>query len=232
MSELQYLWQVTVAGLGTGLLYGLVGIGFAIVYNVSGIINLAQGEFSMLGAMLTLFAIKRLELPIVLAALLAVVVVTLLGVAFERTCISRLRPFSMQAAIIITLGASIFARGGAMVAWGKDNHSLPAFSGQGSAMVLGAAVPLQTLWIMGVAAIAIVTPPTEISANHEHHLDVAETHRFDAAKFFPRPTHEPERATAEQRADQRSRQRSHKDRHVGERALRERWHVVKMWRAG
>jgi len=152
VTELQYLWQVSVAGLGTGLLYGLVGIGFAVVFNVSGIINLAQGEFSMLGAMLTLAGINALGLPLAAAALLAIAAVTLLGVAFERVCISREKALSIQAAIIITLGAAIFARGGAMVAWGKDHHSLPAFSGQGSARLLGAAIPFQTLWIVGVTA--------------------------------------------------------------------------------
>ena len=155
MTELQYLWQVTVAGLGTGLLYGLVGIGFAVVFNVSGIINLAQGEFSILGAMLTLSGIKTLGLPLGVAALLAVVAVTLLGIVFERVCIDREKALSIQAAIIITLGAAIFARGGAMVAWGKDHHALPAFSGQGSARLLGAAVPFQTLWIVGVTAVVI-----------------------------------------------------------------------------
>jgi branched-chain amino acid transport system permease protein len=155
MAELHYLWQVTVAGLGTGLIYGLVGIGFAIVLNVSGVINLAQGEFSMLGAMLTLYALRSLGLPMVAAVGLAVAGVTALGVLFERICISRLKVFSVQAPIFITLGAAIFARGGAMVLWGKENHSLPAFSGYGAVSVLGAAVPLQVLWVMGVAGAVI-----------------------------------------------------------------------------
>jgi branched-chain amino acid transport system permease protein len=155
MSELQYLWQVSVAGLGTGLIYGIVGIGFAIVLNVSGVINLAQGEFSMLGAMLTLYALKTLGLPLAVAALLAVVIVMVIGVLFERVCISPLKTFSVQAAIFITLGASIVARGGAMVLWGKENHSLPAFSGHGAVQILGAAVPAQVLWVVGVAAVII-----------------------------------------------------------------------------
>src|SRR5579871_859395 len=155
VSDLHYLWQVTVAGLGTGLIYGLVGIGFAIVLNVSGVINLAQGEFSMLGAMLALYGLKAFDLPMWAAAVLAVAIVTALGIVFERACISRQRVFSVQAAIFITLGASIFARGGAMVAWGKENHSLPAFSGQGAVTVLDAAVPLQVLWVVGVAATVI-----------------------------------------------------------------------------
>lgn len=155
MAELQYFWQITVAGLGTGLIYGLIGIGFAIVLNVSGIINLAQGEFSMLGAIMTLYALQVLGLPIFAAIALAITVVTILGVAFERLCISRLKVFSIQTAIFITLGASMFARGGAMVAWGKENHSLPAFSGHGAVSILGAAVPLQVFWILGIAAAVI-----------------------------------------------------------------------------
>ena len=49
--------------------------------------------------------------------------------------------------------------------------------------------------------------PTEISADHEHHLHVAEAHRFDAAQFFPRPTHQPQRTAADQRADECAGQR-------------------------
>jgi branched-chain amino acid transport system permease protein len=155
MTELQYLWQFAMSGLGTGLIYGLVGIGFAIVLNVSGVINLAQGEFSMLGAMLTLYGLQALGLPIVVALVMAVAVVTVIGIIFERLCISSLKVFSIPTAIFITLGASMFARGGAMVAWGKENHALPAFSGHGSVMVLGAVVPLQILWVMGVAVVVI-----------------------------------------------------------------------------
>src|SRR5215212_11626587 len=44
--------------------------------------------------------------------------------------------------------------------------------------------------------------PTEISADHEHHLHVAKAHRLDSAQFLPRPAHEPERAAAKQRADE------------------------------
>src|SRR4029453_8400546 len=100
-------------------------------------------------------ALRSLGLPMPAAIVLAVLFVTALGVLFERVCISRQKVFSVQAPIFIPLGASIVARGGAMVAWGKENHSLPAFSGQGAISVFGAAVPLQILWVVAVAAIVI-----------------------------------------------------------------------------
>jgi ABC-type branched-subunit amino acid transport system substrate-binding protein len=47
--------QYVLSGLSTGAIYALIGIGFAIVYNSTGIINFAQGEFVMLGGMLIIF---------------------------------------------------------------------------------------------------------------------------------------------------------------------------------
>lgn len=154
-ADLQQLAQVVVAGLGTGLIYGLIGVGFAIIFNVTALINLAQGEFSMLGAVMATWLLKQVGLGLPLAFAVSVVAVTVVGVVFERLCISRQRGASVQAAIIITLGAAMFLRGGAMVAWGKDPYSLPAFSGHGALTVVGVAVPLQTLWVFGIGGVLV-----------------------------------------------------------------------------
>lgn len=58
--------------------------------------------------------------------------------------------------IIITIGASIFLRGIVQVLWGKDIHSLPAFSGETPLNVAGATLMPQSLWVMGIAAVTIV----------------------------------------------------------------------------
>jgi branched-chain amino acid transport system permease protein len=155
-ADLLYLAQVAVAGLGTGLIYGLIGVGFAIIFNVTALINLAQGEFSMMSAVMATWLYKRWGLGLLAASVLSVVTVTLVGVLFERICIGQRRVLSVQAAIIITLGAAIFFRGGAMVAWGKDPYSLPAFSGQGAVTVAGIAVPLQTLWIFAISGLLVL----------------------------------------------------------------------------
>src|SRR5690242_17096172 len=70
--------------------------------------------------------------------------------------------------------------------------------------------------------------PAEISADHKHHLHVAESHRFDAAQLLPRPTHQPKRAAADQRADCRARKRCKPDRHSRERAVRKRRQIVEV----
>ena len=63
MDLFQQLTQYAFSGLSTGAIYALIGLGFAIIYNATGIINFAQGELVMLGGMLTYFFLTVLKLP-------------------------------------------------------------------------------------------------------------------------------------------------------------------------
>ncbi|MFA5322122.1 MAG: branched-chain amino acid ABC transporter permease, partial [Smithella sp.] len=96
------------------------------------------------------------HLPLVPAILLAIVVSTGVGILFERLAIRPLKdaqPFSL---IIITIGASIFLRGAAMLIWGKDTHALPAFSSNEPLYIGGATILPQHLWILGVTVLIII----------------------------------------------------------------------------
>ncbi len=150
------LLQYLLSGLSTGAIYALIGIGYSIIYNATGIINFAQGEFVMLGGMLTLFLMGVLQLPLWAAIPLAVLLATLAGLAFERLAIRPLRRASPISLVIITIGGSILIRGLAMLIWGKDTHSLPAFSGDEPIMLAGATILPQHLWILGITVVLIV----------------------------------------------------------------------------
>jgi branched-chain amino acid transport system permease protein len=148
--------QYLVSGLSTGAIYALIGIGFAIIYNGTEIINFAQGELVMLGGMFTLFFLNVLKLPLPLAIVLAVAASTVAGVLFEQLTIRPLKSPTPLSLVIITIGGSILIRGIAMMVWGKDTHAIPAFSGS-EPLAIGAATILpQHLWIFGLTAIAIV----------------------------------------------------------------------------
>src|SRR3981081_337778 len=82
--DLSYLPQIALSGIGIGCIYGLIGIGFCVIYNASGIVNFAQGAFVMLGGMLTHIALQRLGLPLIVSAGPAVVIVAGFGVLIER----------------------------------------------------------------------------------------------------------------------------------------------------
>ena len=147
--------QYLVSGLSTGAIYALIGIGFAIIYNSTEIINFAQGELVMLGGMFTLFFLNTLLLPLPLAILLAVTAATASGVLFERLTIRPLKSPTPLALIIITIGGSILIRGLTMLIGGKDTHAIPSFSGNEPILIGTATILPQHLWIFALTALAI-----------------------------------------------------------------------------
>src|SRR5262249_9951064 len=118
--------QFAFSGMTVGAIYALVALGFTLIYNASDVVNFAQGEFVMLGGMVTFFA-SAAALPLPLAALLAIVVAVAVGLLLQRLAIEPARNASPVTLIIITIGASILLRGVAAAVFDKNWHSLPAF---------------------------------------------------------------------------------------------------------
>jgi branched-chain amino acid transport system permease protein len=156
MDSSRQLFQYILSGLSNGAIYALIGFGFAIIYNATGIINFAQGEFVMLGGMLTFFFLTILHLALVPAIVLASLISTIVGIFFERLAIRPLKNAKPLRLVIITIGASIFIRGAAMLIWGKDTHALPAFSGNDPLYLAGATILPQHLWIFAVTILIII----------------------------------------------------------------------------
>jgi branched-chain amino acid transport system permease protein len=152
---IEVVLQYLVAGLTYGTIYAVVGVGFNIIYNTTGIINFAQGEFVMLGGMaaVTLHRFVPLPLAIVGAILLAMGV----GALIEMTFIRWLSKPSVLRMIVITIGISIVVREIALLVWGEGVRALPYFTGNEvtSIGVAGVRVSPQVLWSLATC-IAIV----------------------------------------------------------------------------
>ncbi len=148
---LQYLFS----GVTVGATYALVGLGFAIIYNASHVINFAQGEFLMIGGMATV-SMSAAGVPIPLAIVLAIVLAGTVGVILEKLAVEPAKEASVVTIIIITIGASIFLRGLAQVLWGKEFHALPPFSGDTPIAVAGATILPQSLWVLGVTLVVVL----------------------------------------------------------------------------
>ncbi len=143
------LLQYVVTGITVGSLYAMVAIGFNIIYNVTEVINLAQGEFVMLGGLVMVFVHVTLGVPLVFAFCLTVVLVTAVGILLDRLAVRPVRNPSVLTLIIATIGASIVIKGAAMLIWGKDPFDLPAFSGRTPILFGGASIQPQYLWVIG-----------------------------------------------------------------------------------
>jgi branched-chain amino acid transport system permease protein len=147
--------QFLFSGLTVGATYALAALGFTLIYNASNVINFAQGEFIMLGGMLSVFFLNS-GLPLPLALVLAILIPAAVGVAVEKLAIEPAKGAETVTLIIITIGASLVIRGLVQVWLGKGTHSLPAFSGNEPLAILGATLLPQSLWVLGVTALAVV----------------------------------------------------------------------------
>jgi branched-chain amino acid transport system permease protein len=153
--DLEYFFQYLVAGITYGTIYAIVAIGFNIIYNATGIINFAQGEFVMLGGMTAVTLNQFLPLP--LAILGAVAVTLVIGAIIEIVFIRWLHKPSVLRMIIITIGISILVRETALHVWGEGVRALPYFTGTSvtSIRLGGVYISPQVLWVVGVSALAV-----------------------------------------------------------------------------
>jgi branched-chain amino acid transport system permease protein len=148
--------QFLFSGLTVGAVYALVALGFTLIYNASDVVNFAQGEFVMLGGMVTVFTAAA-GVPLPLAALIAIGTAVAVGLLLHRLAIEPARGASAVTLIIITIGASILLRGIAQIVFDKQFHKLPPFTGDAPVNVFGAAVQPQSFWVMGGAAVVVLT---------------------------------------------------------------------------
>lgn len=157
MYDVPTLLQFLIGGLSVGCIYGLIGIGFSVLYNSSGIINFAQGAFVMLGGMLTYVLYSLLGFPLLLAMLAAIALVSCLGIVIEWTIIRplRARNASVFMMILATLACQILIENFTLHFIDDKPHSIPYFTPGPPLQFLGAAVGLQVLWIIGVSLLLV-----------------------------------------------------------------------------
>lgn len=153
---MQELLQYIFSGVTNGAIYAVIALGFTMLYNSTGLINFAQGEFVMLGALALISCWKGLGLPLPIAFLVSVIGVSAVGLMLERFAIRTVRKPHPIVLVLITVGASILLRGIGMVLWGKDAHSAPPFTPHPPFEIAGATFLPQSLWILGMVLIIIV----------------------------------------------------------------------------
>ncbi|MFC1821783.1 branched-chain amino acid ABC transporter permease [Thermodesulfobacteriota bacterium] len=147
--------QFVISGISTGSIYAIVGLGFMIIYSVTRVVNFAQGEFVMLGGMLSA-TFYAADFSLGFAVLLAAALTGVIGIVLYQTVIYPIRGAPAFALILVTFGVSIIIRGIAMLIWGTDPMRIPYFSRAEPIPISGALLNAQSLWIIiSTAVIAL-----------------------------------------------------------------------------
>jgi branched-chain amino acid transport system permease protein len=119
--------EILIYGAVTSAVYAMLAVGFTLVFGVARTVNLAHGSFYALGAYAAYFLTSRLYVPLIVAAVLAVVLVAAFGVAVERILIRPLRRASTLAVLMITLATSLVVDQLLFLIFGSEYRNVPAF---------------------------------------------------------------------------------------------------------
>lgn len=121
--------QLLVSGIATGTIYALAALGFTLLWQASGTINFATGEFVMVAAFLMLAGLG-LGLPLWASYLLSLIAATvILGYFFKRAVVDPLIRHGIMPVIVATIGLSLVAKNGIRIGFGAQAQPFPQIFG-------------------------------------------------------------------------------------------------------
>lgn len=150
--------NIVVGGLVTGAVYALLAVGFSLVFNVTGVLNLAQGAFVAMGALVMYDFKVDVRLPLAVAFLASVVVMTVVMGIIEWVII---RPAVHQIShtnLLMLMGGMLTAfQGAALLIWGNNPYTLSPFSGAKPIDVKGVYIATQDIWVVAATGVVITS---------------------------------------------------------------------------
>jgi branched-chain amino acid transport system permease protein len=151
------LLQIVVTGLATGGVYGLIALGYVLIFKATGVLNLATGAIMTLGAFICLTFLTRLGAPLWAAFLLTLAAAVVLGAIIERVVLRQLIGEPVISVIMVTVGLSSILHGMTHIVWSPEHRSFPPLFPP-EPLDLGCAVVPSGLWwgfVFAAAATAV-----------------------------------------------------------------------------
>lgn len=153
-----FFLQQLVQGLALGSIYGLIAIGYVLIYNTWGVLNFAQGDMVMVGAFTALIAYTYIGLPMWLAIPAAVLMCIVIGYLIELCAFRPLINAENQRRLIATIGVGIFLRNLIQIIFGADAFSFPSIFGNKAINISGLMVVPQDIWntVIGILLVVLL----------------------------------------------------------------------------
>lgn len=151
--------QVLISGLVIGCVYGLIALGYSLIYKASGMMSFAQGDLLTIGAFLGYTFFGMLKLPFAVSFILVFIVMFCLGFFMERTVISRLVKKKVLPiyTVLATIAISYILQNGAMFIWGSNMLTFPRIFGETSIKIFGVGVQPEAVICIGVSVVCMIT---------------------------------------------------------------------------
>lgn len=120
-----FFLQMLVTGVVVGSIYGLVALGFVLIYRASGALNLANGEFVIVGPYICLVLMTAYRIPFFIALLITLIFSAILGLIVERLVIRPIQNAPVVSIIMATIGLSSLLGGAVHMIWGHQTRMFP-----------------------------------------------------------------------------------------------------------
>ncbi len=121
MEDAARLLQLVVNGAASGCIYGLIALGFVLIYKATEMVNFAQGDVMMLGGFVAFSLIANFHLPYWVGGLLAILITAAFGYALDALVLRRVIGQPQFAVVMLTLGLGFIFRAAAGITWGYDS---------------------------------------------------------------------------------------------------------------
>jgi branched-chain amino acid transport system permease protein len=151
--------QQIIQGIAMGSLYGLIAIGYVLIYNAWGVLNFAQGDMVMIGAFAILVTHIFWGLPIIPAFVVAIIICAIVGYLVELTSFRPLINSTNTRRLIATIGVGIFLRNLVRVIFGADPYPFPSIFGNTPVKIGELTIIPQNIWntVIGFMLVILLT---------------------------------------------------------------------------
>lgn len=120
-----FFFQMLINGIVVGSIYGLVALGFVLIYRASGALNMANGEFVIIGPYICLVLMTAYNIPFLIALLMTLVFSAVLGMVVERLVVRPIQNAPVISVIMATIGLSSLLAGAVHMIWGHQTRVFP-----------------------------------------------------------------------------------------------------------
>lgn len=151
--------QLLISALLSGSIYGLIALGYSLIYRASGIMNLAQGDLMCLGGFLGYTFFSVLKLPFLVSLVLTVVCCFIIGCILEKFVIRPIFKRSTTTSVIIlaTVAVSYIIQSLEIVGWGAAPLSMPSFLKTSTVTIFGVIYQTESLLCIAIAIIFMLS---------------------------------------------------------------------------
>jgi branched-chain amino acid transport system permease protein len=148
--------QLLVSSLTLGSVYALAALGFTVIYRATEVVNFAQGELMMLGAMIALILFRDMHLPYALVILMSVGMCVMVAFVVERVAFRPLLGAPQITVLLSTVAVGQIIRSGVRVFHGDDFGIFPAVVGMEPITLLGVRFTALNLLVLALTAVTLL----------------------------------------------------------------------------